>query len=257
MPPKIFLGGCITAAFLFFTSSAQAEISFRQVSISESQGKNGKELPNLEISPLWGLTISFLKTNEVVQQVRISDPAKVAVDFDAPLSGSVEPRATLQLATQPGSPGRSTSGGGASVIYLRQLGDPFKLPTRLTAKAKKSNKLPLTVITLDKSNQRKLYQFLLVLGKNTNYSTVEIVPDSFFAPPVVPAILPPPIDMAQEFGNGLALATKKNLLVPGSPLEQRLKVLQKVLQTGASLEVAAQQTNVPMRIVNQIMQLKS
>jgi hypothetical protein len=255
MPPKIFWGGSVAAAFLFFTSSAQAEISFRQVSIGQSQGTNGKDLPTLEISPLWGLTISFLKTNEVVQQVRISDPAKVAVDFDAPLSGGLEPRAPLQLATQPGNSGRSIS--GASVIYLRQLGDPFKLPTRLTAKAKKSSKLPLTVITLDKSNQRKLYQFLLVLGKDTNYSTVEIVPDSFFARPVTPAILPPPIDIAQEFSNGMVLATQKKLLVPGSPLDQRLKVLQKILQTGASLEVAAQQTNVPMRIVNQIMQLKS
>jgi hypothetical protein len=255
MPPKIFWGGCVTAAFLFFTSSAQAEISFRQVSIGQSQGTKGKDLPTLEISPLWGLTISFLKTNEVVQQVRISDPAKVAVDFDAPLSGGLEPRASLQLATQPGNPGRSIS--GASVIYLRQLGDPFKLPTRLTAKAKKSSKLPLTVITLDKSNQRKLYQFLLVLGKDTNYSTVEIVPDSFFASPVAPVILPPPIDIAQEFSNGMVLATQKDLLVPGSPLDQRLKVLQKILRTGASLEVAAQQTNVPMRIVNQIMQLKS
>ncbi len=254
MPPKIFLGGCAAAAFLFFTASAQAEISFRQVSIGQSQGTNGKDLPNLEISPLWGLTISFIKTNEVVQQVRISDPAKVAVDFDAPLSGGLEPRAPLQLATQSGNSGRSIS--GASVIYLRQLGDPVKLPTRLTVKAKKSNKLPLTVITIDKSNQRKLYQFLLVLGKNTNYSTVEIVPDSFFARPVTVAMLPPPIDIAQEFSNGIALATKKNLLVPDSPLDQRLKVLQKILQTGSSLEVAAQQTNVPMRIVNQIMQLK-
>lgn len=252
MPPKFLWGGCFaTAALLFFTPSANADINFRQVSISQSQGTNGKDLPNLEISPLWGLTISFLKTNETVQQVRISDPAKVLVDFDSPLSGGLEPRSPLAVGTQ----GRSIS--GASVIYLRQLGDPFKLPTRLTAKAKKSNQLPLSVITIDKSNQRKLYQFLLVLGKDTNNSTVEIVPDSFFARPVTPVVAPPPIDIAQEFSNGLVLATKKNLLVPGSPLDQRLKVLQKILKTGASLEVAAQQTNVPMRIVNQIMQLKS
>jgi hypothetical protein len=252
MQPKLFWGSCVaTAAFLFFIQPAQADIGFRQVSIGQSQGLGGKDVPVLEISPLWGLTISFIKTNELVQQARISDPAKVLVDFDSPLVGGVEPR----LATAD-SPRRAPT--GAAVIYLRQIGDPFKLPTRLTAKAKKSNKLPLTIITIDRSNQRKLYQFLLVLGKDTKYSAVEVVPDSFLARPVVAAAAPapPPIDMAALFSQGLALATQKNMIVPDSPLDRRLQVLQSILRKGTSLEAAAQQADVPMRIVQQIMQLK-
>jgi hypothetical protein len=250
MQPKIFWGGCVaTAAFLFFTNPARADIGFKQVSIGQSQGLGGKDVPTLEISPLWGLTISFIKTNELVQQARISDPARVLVDFDSPLAGGSEPRIP-----QISVPGRSQ--GGAAVIYLRQIGDPFKLPTRLTAKAKKSSKLPLTIITTDRSNQRRLYQFLLVLGKDTKYSTVEVVPDSFFARPVVAAPAPPPIDVAALFANGLALAAQKNMIVPASPLDRRLQVLQSLLRRGTTLEAAAQQADVPMRIVQQIMQLK-
>jgi hypothetical protein len=254
MQPKVFWGSCVaTAAFLFstnfFTNPALADIGFKQVSIGQSQGLGGNDIPTLEISPVWGLTISFIKTNELVQQARISDPSRVLVDFDSPLTGGIEPR-TPQL----GAPGRTPT--GAAVIYLRQIGDPFKLPTRLTAKAKKSNKLPLTIITTDRSNQRKLYQFLLVLGKDTKYSTVEVVPDSFFARPVVAAPAPPPIDVATLFSQGLALAKQKNMIVPASPLDQRLQALQSILQRSSTLEAAAQQTNVPMRIVQQIMQLK-
>jgi hypothetical protein len=250
MQPKFFWGSCVaTAAFLFFTNPASADIGFKQVSIGQSQGLGGKDIPTLEISPLWGLTISFIKTNELVHQARISDPARVLVDFDSPLAGGGEPRIS-----QLGAPGRTQA--GAAVIYLRQIGDPFKLPTRLTAKAKKSSKLPLTIITVDRSNQRKLYQFLLVLGKDTKYSAVEVVPDSFFARPVIAAPAPPPIDVAALFATGLALATQKNMVVPASPLYQRLQALHLTLQRGTSLEAAAQQTNVPMRIVQQIMQLK-
>jgi hypothetical protein len=250
MQPKFFWGSCVaTAAFLFFTNPALADIGFKQVSIGQSQGLGGKDVPTLEISPLWGLTISFIKTNELVQQARISDPSRVLVDFDSPLAGGSEPRIP-----QLGVPGRTQA--GAAVIYLRQIGDPFKLPTRLTAKAKKSSKLPLTIITTDRSNQRKLYQFLLVLGKDTKYSAVEVVPDSFFARPIVAAPAPPPIDVAALFSQGLSLAKQKNMIVPASPLDRRLQALQSILQRGSTLEVAAQQTDVPMRIVQQIMQLK-
>ena len=109
MQPKFFWGSCVTtAAFLFFTNPALADIGFKQVSIGQSQGLGGKDVPTLEISPLWGLTISFIKTNELVQQARISDPARVLVDFDSPLAGGSESR-TLQT----GAPGRSP--GGAAV----------------------------------------------------------------------------------------------------------------------------------------------
>jgi hypothetical protein len=253
MKPRIFWGSCLaTAFFLSSTTTTLANITFRQVSTSQGQGIGGKDVPTLEISPLWGLTLSFIKTNEMVQQVRISDPSRVIVDFDAPLGGG-EIRPTLQTGTQ----GRTMT--GATVIYLRQLGDPLKLPSRLTAGAKKSNKIPLTVITVDRANQRKLYQFLLVLGKDTKYSTVEVVPDSMMARsaqsrPTNPTTTPTG-DVVLKFSQNLALAQKNNTVVPGSPLDKRLQTLLGLLQKGESLESAAQQADVPLPVVTQIMQL--
>jgi hypothetical protein len=247
---KIWSGYLTLSVSLCWVTTVQAEMSFRQVSTSESQGMGGKDVPTLDISPLWGLTISFIKTNEMVQQVRISDPSRVVVDFDTPL-GSGETRQSALANTQTRS--------GAAVIYLRQIGDPLRLPTRLTASAKKSSKIPLTVITVDRSNQRKLYQFLLVIGKNTKYSTVEVVPDNLLPRTATIAVklATPPPNVAQQFGQGLILAQQKKIVVAGSPLDRRLQVLLGMLQKGESLEIAVQQAGVPLPVVTQIMQLKS
>jgi hypothetical protein len=49
MLPKFLWGTSFaTAALIFFSPTAKADINFRQVSISQSQGTNGKDLPNLE-----------------------------------------------------------------------------------------------------------------------------------------------------------------------------------------------------------------
>jgi hypothetical protein len=260
MQSKTLWGGCLaTAIFLSSNAVALADIGFRQVSASQSQGQGGKDVPTLEVSPVWGLTISFIKTNELVQQVRIGDPARVLVDFDAPLVGG-DARPQIQGNTQ----GRTMN--GASVIYLRQIGEPLKIHNRLTRSAKKSNKIPLTVITIDRSNQRKLYQFVLVLGKETKYSTVEVVPDSQL-PRSAPSAAPnssgatvatvPSGDVAQQFAKGLAIANKNNIVVPASPLDQRLQVVLQLLQKGETLETAAQKADVPLSVVQQIMLLKS
>jgi hypothetical protein len=251
MLPKFLWGGCLaTTIFLFLTTTTLANMTFRQVSASQGQGSGGKDVPTLDISPLWGLTISFIKTNELVQQVRISDPARVVVDFDAPLGGEI--RQPLQLNTQ----GRTMS--GASVIYLRQIGHPLQLPTRLTPKAQKSNQIPLTVITIDRANQHKLYQFLLVLGKDTKYSTVEVIPDA-----QMPRQQPRQLlvntadgDLAKRFEQRLARAHKAQIVLPTTPLDRRLQVLLGLLQKGETIETAARQTDVPLPVVNQIMQLQ-
>jgi hypothetical protein len=259
MQPKTLWGGCLaTAIFLSSNAVVLADIGFRQVSVSQSQGQGGKDVPTLEVSPVWGLTISFIKTNELVQQVRIGDPARILVDFDAPLVGDNRPQ--IQGNTQ----GRTMN--GASVIYLRQIGEPLKIHNRLTRSAKKSNKIPLTVITIDRSNQRKLYQFVLVLGKETKYSTVEVVPDSQTprsAPTGTPSSSSATVatasgaELAQQFAKGLAIANKNNIVVPASPLDQRLQLVLQLLQKGETLETAAQKADVPLSVVQQIMLLKS
>ncbi len=181
-----FKAGFFLAAIVSFSaiaplSPAQAQMSFRQVRASQAQGNSGP-VPRIELSPQWGLVLSFAKTGEMIQQARIGDPSRILIDFDSPLA--------------PGGGASSAGNGsskGASIIYLRQLNAPLDLGLRLPQAAKYSSQVPLTVITTSGSN-RKVYQFQIALGASTDSSTVEVVPDSSMpsaTPRPLPPLLPP------------------------------------------------------------------
>lgn len=154
-----FKFGLTTLALtLALATPAPAEMRRTQVSQSQSQGEAGP-FPELALSPHWGLTLSFIKTGEQIQQVRVGDPSRILTDFDTPLEGQ-----------------RSHRSGGAHVIYLRQLAQPLDLDLRLPGPARHSNQVPLTVITQGRSGLN-LYQFQLSLGQASQHSTVEVVPD--------------------------------------------------------------------------------
>jgi hypothetical protein len=155
----------LATAMLFLalagTTPVQAEMRIHKVSQSQSQGDAGA-LPQLPLSPQWGLAISFIKTGEQIAQVRVGDPSRIVTDFDTPLEGQ--------------------QGGGASVIYLRQLAQPLDLDLRLPGAARHSNQVPLTVITQSPQGLT-FYQFQLSLGEATHHSAVEIVPDAMMPRP--------------------------------------------------------------------------
>ena len=153
---KLKVGLTTLALTLALNAPAQAEMRRTQVSQSQSQGEAGA-FPALAISPQWGLTLSFIKTGEQIQQVRVGDPSRILTDFDTPLEGQRE--------------------GGAHVIYLRQLAQPLDLDLRLPGPARQSHQVPLTVITQGRSGLN-LYQFQLSLGQASQHSTVEVVPDA-------------------------------------------------------------------------------
>ncbi|MBD1847553.1 hypothetical protein H6F89_29955 [Cyanobacteria bacterium FACHB-63] len=256
--------GCLSG--ILIASGAIANpvhaIAFRQVSASVSQGIGGGAVPTLDVSPTWGLTLSFIKTGELIQQVRVGDPSRVLVDFDSPLVP------VMQSENTPTNQGRIAS--GATIIYLRQLSEPLDLGLRLPKDARNTQQIPLTVLTVDRTNQRRLYQFQLLLGRKTDYSTVEVVPEaqlpqrtplkvrpvsttgraSETSKPLTPTVKSG--DLAQRFEQALVQAQAQQLVVPNTPLATRLQEMLKLLKQGTSLEAAARQTGVPMQVVNQI-----
>lgn len=147
----------VTSLLWWLALPVQAQIAFQQVSAQQAQGKQGP-VPTLNLSPTWGLTLSFIQTGERIQQVRIGDPSRILVDFDSPLSST-------------------SPDGGATLIYLRQLGQPLDLNLRLPNAAQQTNQVPLTVVTTGSQGLR-LYQFRLLLGKETSISTIEVVPEA-------------------------------------------------------------------------------
>ena len=138
----------------------QAQMTFQQVSSQQAQGKQGS-VPTLNLSPTWGLTLSFIQTGERIQQARIGDPSRILVDFDSPLSSD-------------------SSDAGATVVYLRQLGQPLDMGLRLPKAAQQTNQVPLTVVTTGVQG-RRLYQFRLLLGQETSISTVEVLPEALMS----------------------------------------------------------------------------
>lgn len=158
---RVGLATALLALALAGSRPVQAEMRVHKVSQSQSQGQAGA-FPKLHLSPQWGLAISFIKTGEQIQQVRIGDPSRIVTDFDTPLEGA--------------------RGAGASVIYLRQLAQPLDLDLRLPGAARHSHHVPLSVIT--QSHQGlTLYQFQLSLGEATQHSAVEVVPDALMPRP--------------------------------------------------------------------------
>jgi hypothetical protein len=185
------------------------------------------------------------------------------VDFDAPLAS--------------GGAGAASSVGsntGATIIYLRQLSEPLDLDLRLTKAARNTKQVPLTVLTVDNSGSRKMYQFRLLLDRDTDYSTVEIVPDAMMpqrgaivSPAKTPAkttvigdkALPTTSqstpNVAQQFAQAVERAKQNQLILPGSALEEKLKQMVGLLNQGKTLEVAAKEVGVPMPMVEQFLSL--
>jgi hypothetical protein len=133
----------------------------KQLSIGEASGQTGVNAV-VSLSPMQSLTISFIKTGEVVKKVWLGNPAKVVIDYDSPLCKDAAKESSC----------------GANVIYLRELAQPLDLDMNLPASAK-GDLTSLTVITTGSGGNKNLYQFQLVLGESTPpYSVLEVVPDS-------------------------------------------------------------------------------
>jgi hypothetical protein len=156
--------GCLCGVMFWAEAPAIATMGmvFRQVSANQSQGLSNQPVPVLDVSPLWGLNISFIPSGELIQQVRLGDPSRLLVDFDSPLGESAQDSSQIT---------------GATIVYLRELEQPLNLSLRLTTEARSTNSMPMSVVTLDRLGNRHLHQFLLRLGQETSYSTVEVVPD--------------------------------------------------------------------------------
>jgi hypothetical protein len=146
---------------IVITASSAMSSGFRRIPVSRCEGN---ELPILDISPRYGLTISLIKVNQVsgelIQQVRISDPSRVVLDTDTKLGSK-----------------NGTTGEGATIVFLRQLSKPLDISAmRLQPQARRSQYLMLSLVTATPSNKRRLCQFRLHLNQESSQSTIEVIP---------------------------------------------------------------------------------
>lgn len=144
MEGKIFVAIAFTAIGLTLCPVNTWANKVGQISASSALGEN-TVIPEASIDPSQGLTISFIRTNEYVQQVRVKR-GLVDLQFDSAL------------------PSGSEASPGAKVIYV-------------SPKSRNSSIFRMSVVTNDSVNKRRLYQILLKVA-STEFFTVEVVPDS-------------------------------------------------------------------------------
>ena len=207
----------------------------------------------------------------------MGDPSRVVFDTDVPLQENSEAQEGIS---------------GATIIYLRQLGQPLDLGMRMAPQARNTDEMPLTVITFDGYGGRHLYQFRLVLNSDTQYSVVEII--SEYAQPLQPPLVAqqnaaqqsaiaspqstiqstipeptsestqaPPSSSSPSLGQqiiqrlerGLSEAQNSGLIAANSPESVQLQNLLEQLKQGQVFETAVQSLNISIALLNQVFSL--
>ena len=124
--------------------ASEVKQSVKQITQQVATGNNSPSIPKIELSPGYGVNISFIKSGEIIEKGWLDNPTFASLDVDGCLS--IE--------------GRECDKEGATVIHLRRI-RPLKV-TQLPS----SNTSLLTVIASGKSG-RKVYLFKVVMGDKT------------------------------------------------------------------------------------------
>jgi hypothetical protein len=210
---------------------------------------NSGAVPQIEVSPHWGLALSFLQTGERIQQWRVGDISRIVIDTDAPLPQSS------------GGQVAKDEGLGANILFLRMLSHRLDMDLRLPSSASRSNRMPLTISTVDAAGRQRTYLFELVLGAPTDVGMIEIVHPQpaapsrqFSARPAPPSSIPaannPPI--SPELGAAMERAVSNGLLVRDGEAWRKTHQVAQYLSEGSSIEEAATQAGIAPSFVQRI-----
>lgn len=204
----------------------------RRVSTSVATGNSRSDIPQIKLSPGYGVNISFIKSAEIVEKVWLDNPAFASLDVDGCLTG---------LAQQ-------CEQEGATVIHLRRINllKVRQLPTTSTSL--------LTVITKGKSG-RQVYLFRVAMGdKAPNYHTIEITPD-INVPETTDFSDISDVTNLQRISRGLKIAQSQNLIFPESRLWKRIENFLAKVRVGESINNAARQSGISLHLVNRLIEL--
>ncbi len=216
--------------------SVETPISIRRVTVAEATGKAGR-IPTLSLIPGYGLNISFINTQEIIEKVWLDNPQFVTLDVDGCLAGI-----SKQTCSQP----------GATVIHLRRIEelDIAGLP--------QTNSTLLTVITSSKK-ERRIYTFRLIKSSEIpKYHTVEIVASSEeVVPPRRLSLNSVVLSQVnwQTIENGVRAAVARRLLRPNSPLWYRIENFLQLLKSGSSTIEAASNAGISLELVRKLQEL--
>jgi hypothetical protein len=110
---------------LSIVNAVEIRNGVKQVSQDIATGNTSQKIPQIELSPGYGVNISFIKSGEIVKKVWLDNPAIASLDVDGCLTGL----------------SRQCEQSGATVIHLRNI-NKLKLP-----QLPSTNTSLLTVVT--------------------------------------------------------------------------------------------------------------
>ena len=214
-------------------SDTQPKQRLRKVSANVATGNSGSDIPKIELSPGYGVNISFIKSGEIVEKVWLDNPALASLDVDGCLSGL----------------GQQCEKEGATVIHLRRV-NPLKVPL-----LPQTNTSLLTVIAKGNSG-RRVYLFRIAMGDRTpNYHTIEITPAQTEELERRNLLFPTNTTNSQLISQGLEAAQQQRLILPNSRLWKRIETFIINLKTGESINDAARKSGISLRLVNRLIEL--
>lgn len=211
--------------------------SVRRVSVAVATGQSGTSPMLIELSPGYGVNISFIPTGEKVEKVWFDNPSFASLDVDGCLSGL----------------GRECQQNGATVLHLRRI-NQVNIPG-----LPKTNSTSLTVVTAGAAG-RQVYVFRVAMGdKNPQYHTVEVTPKEAPSavasnPPRLTSVLTQYQDW-QMMSRGLIVAQQQRLIRRDSPLWKRIENFLVSVKTGEPIEVAAAKRGISLQLVKRLQEL--
>jgi hypothetical protein len=243
--------GSILISFPFVNlptvNAAEIRQGVKQISQDIATGNSSKQIPEIKLSPGYGVNISFIKTGEIVEKVWLDNPAIASLDVDGCLTGLSRESSGRNNSSPDIS--RQCEQSGATVIHLRQI-NKLKLP-----QLPSTNTSLLTVIAKGKSG-RKVYLFRVVIGdKVPNYHTIEVIPNINTIPESINFSSINNITQLQQISIGLSIAQQQGLISDESRLWKRIERFLTSVRTGESINSAARDSGISINLINRLAEL--
>ena len=225
----------LTLPYLNLSPAIASEVkqSVKQITQKVATGNSSSSIPRIELSPGYGVNISFIKSDEIIEKVWLDNPTFASLDVDGCLSTTT----------------RECDKEGATVIHLRRI-KPLKV-----RQLPLSNTSLLTVIAKGKS-ERKVYLFKVGTGDKTPTShTIEIIPDSKIFPENTQFNNIKNINELQLISRGLKIVNSEGLINDKSRLWSRIANFLIKVRMGESINSAARKSGISMRLLNRLIEL--
>lgn len=213
-------------------NSNEPNLRVKSVSIDAATGNSNTDIPTIELSPGYGVNISFIKSGEIVEKVWLDNPAIASLDVDGCLSGVQQCKKE-----------------GATVLHLRRI-NPLNIP-----QLPKTSSSLLTVVAKGNSG-RRLYTFRVAMSDKTpKYHTIEVAPDLNTPRQNTESLGVNNIESLQIISRGLKIAQQQGLISLNSRLWGRIDNFFTNVRTGESISNAAQNSGISLQLVNRLIQL--